>query len=146
MPWRLSASLVVCARDPLGFKVLFVKRSKDMRFMPNLLVFPGGKLEERDLAGGRLTDSEALKECAGRELLEETGLRVDAQQSQFLCAFITPDVEAQRQKKGGFDTTFFLNCINSVQEVQPDGVEVTTAVWETPEQALKKFDLAPPQK
>eukprot|EP00397_Hematodinium_sp_SG-2012_P032510 GEMP01034619.1.p1 GENE.GEMP01034619.1~~GEMP01034619.1.p1 ORF type:complete len:294 (+),score=42.95 GEMP01034619.1:318-1199(+) len=92
-----------------------------------------------------LPPEEVLKACAARELWEETGLRVDVQQAQYLCAFITPDVEVVRQQ-GGFDCVFFIACINDVQGVHPDNTEVVAAVWATPEEAMRKFLIGPPQR
>jgi len=64
--------------------------------------------------------------------------------------FITPELEAQRMKKGGFDTHFFLAMLPSVPETAADGVEVHDLLWLSPAEALEKLNqgelsMAPPQ-
>lgn len=51
-----------------NFKVLMVRRSSKSHFMPNVFVFPGGKMDPEDGGNRRI--------CAVRELFEETGFLV----------------------------------------------------------------------
>lgn len=103
---RHAASLLLWRQGPGGVEVLMGRRHRDMRFMPGVLVFPGGRVDRADhrlrprldprtrhlleisanpsLAG-------ALAACAARELQEETGLvltRFDA--LHYLTRAITP--------------------------------------------------------
>ena len=82
------------------------RRHRDMRFMPGVLVFPGGRVDRADHMPRPLLHSEtqrllelsatpslarALAVCAARELQEETGLsltRLDA--LRYLTRAITP--------------------------------------------------------
>ena len=53
MRWRESASLILTStfkNEQCGhpFKVLMLKRSSKSKFMPNLMVFPGGVVDKAD--------------------------------------------------------------------------------------------------
>ncbi|GAN76035.1 NUDIX hydrolase [Acidisphaera rubrifaciens] len=108
---RHAASLIVLRRDAAGPSVLMGTRGAGHRFMPNRLVFPGGRVDPADLrvrpAHPLRPDTEAalrrsanpalataLAVAAARELDEETGLtlgepsRLD--QLHYLCRAVTP--------------------------------------------------------
>lgn len=86
-----AASLILWRDGPRGVELLMGRRHRDMRFMPGVLVFPGGRLDLRDFharpvsqlapATRRMLElsadparAEALAACAARELHEESGL------------------------------------------------------------------------
>ena len=86
-----AASLILWRDGPRGVEVLMGRRHRDMRFMPGVLVFPGGRLELQDFharpvsqlapATRRMLElsadperATALAACAARELHEESGL------------------------------------------------------------------------
>lgn len=71
----LPAATVVLVREDSG-EVLFVLRHARHGFMANVWVFPGGRLDEADLAGGTLTDTELAPfvHAAIRETFEEAGI------------------------------------------------------------------------
>jgi glyoxylase-like metal-dependent hydrolase (beta-lactamase superfamily II)/8-oxo-dGTP pyrophosphatase MutT (NUDIX family) len=56
-----------------GWEVLLGKRSRRSRFLPGHLAFPGGGLDPEDEPGR----PGALARCASREILEETGIRIE---------------------------------------------------------------------
>lgn len=60
-----KAAAVVVLTDEEQGRVLLVKRSRELRFMPNTWVFPGGKVDAQD---------RSQLEAAVRELFEESGL------------------------------------------------------------------------
>ena len=86
-----AASLILWRRGPGGVELLMGRRHRDMRFMPGVLVFPGGRVDVADYharpmsdlsattrrmleISARPTQAEALCACAIRELHEEAGL------------------------------------------------------------------------
>ena len=84
--WRKAASVLIAAPSGLpgrsfDYKLCFVRRAESARLFPRSLVFPGGKMEESDLALARQlarehedVDLMAAKICAVREVAEETGI------------------------------------------------------------------------
>ena len=262
--WRLSAGVVVVARPrppaPSAgaaagkFKVLLVKRSGKSRFMPNIYVFPGGKvdaecdqtakfnhLNAKDEYNGPATRfrNEMFMLAAARELYEEAGILVGRhgrnsgvetgggsggsatwtkslptpqqvrqeprlwrevvlpavvrarssspssaagqtaetpanasasgfehlppaiykllrEELSYICTFITPDVETERQVQQGrfgFDTPFYLHAVESnsiFSTAQTDDKEVFDLLWISPGEAIRKakkneLHVGPPQ-
>ena len=118
---RLAASLIV-VRD--AQHILMARRSAGHRFMPNMLVFPGGAVDEADqhapaatplspatsarLARAVAPDlAHALAMAAARELSEEVGLSLGTPPAldglAYLCRAITPPERSIR-----FDAHFFV--------------------------------------
>jgi 8-oxo-dGTP pyrophosphatase MutT (NUDIX family) len=86
-----AASLILWREGPNGTEVLMGRRHRDMRFMPGVLVFPGGRVDRADYRArplnalpattrrmleisSRPSQATALVVCALRELEEEAGL------------------------------------------------------------------------
>ncbi|CAE8586741.1 unnamed protein product [Polarella glacialis] len=71
------------------------------------------------------------------------------------CSFVTPDMEHQRLKKGGFDARFFVwpsppEAAEQLAEALADGQETTGLIWLSPDEALAaqaagRVAMAPPQ-
>jgi 8-oxo-dGTP pyrophosphatase MutT (NUDIX family) len=81
---RKAASLVIVRDGQTGLEVLVMKRTKDMRFLPGFLSFPGGSLDETDdamddkmwaypLSNVHQVDDSVYAVGALRETVEETG-------------------------------------------------------------------------
>ncbi len=112
---RHAASLIVVRQSRAGLELLMGMRGSRHRFMPNVLVFPGGRVDRDDhraayatplredtrallerSAPGQLATSLAL--AAARELEEETGFSLAASPGaapeldslSYLCRAVTP--------------------------------------------------------
>lgn len=157
---RQAASVVVLRRaDP--FEVLVVRRRRGGTF-GDLVVFPGGTVDESDRAWADEGEDGAQRVAVLRELAEETGLLalgdgiVDAggqggvglleevaARQQVLATrdlvmvsrWVTPEVMPYR-----FDTWFYLLVAESVPDVVIDGVELTGHSWSGPEEALARAE------
>jgi 8-oxo-dGTP pyrophosphatase MutT (NUDIX family) len=90
---RDAATLVLCRRDQGEPQILVGKRAGGLKFMPNLYVFPGGRVDPADARAARFSDlrpevlakltlgasavrAHALAMAAVREMFEEAGLLV----------------------------------------------------------------------
>jgi 8-oxo-dGTP pyrophosphatase MutT (NUDIX family) len=108
--------------------VLLLKRTEQARFMPGVWVFPGGAVDDGD---GE--DEARFKACAVRELEEEAGIALSANEELVLFSrWITPEVVSRR-----FDAWFFLALAPAHTPPRPDGVETTDAAWFEPANALE---------
>lgn len=90
---RDAAALVLCRRDLGEPQILLGRRAGGLKFMPNLYVFPGGRVDVADARAAHVTDlrpevlakltrgatparARALALAAVRETFEEAGLLV----------------------------------------------------------------------
>ena len=162
-PLGAATVLVLRAADSTpgaDIEVLLVRRSHRASFMANAYVFPGGRIDAADAAGGTAGQLVAARRAAARELSEEVGLQVsDLDQLVYFAHWITPSAEPKR-----FDTEFFLwplfpprrdkdaapdTPLAPPPEVQIDGREVFDPLWLSPAAALEKYlagtlNLPPP--
>jgi 8-oxo-dGTP pyrophosphatase MutT (NUDIX family) len=132
---RPAASIVLLRRggkhSQRALEVLMLKRSEEARFMPGVWVFPGGSLDKADGA-----DEAGLRTCAVRELAEEAGIELPAEEELVpFTRWITPELIATR-----FDAWFFLALAPAHTPPKPDGVETTEARWFEPAAALAAQD------
>lgn len=129
-----AAATVVLMRDSAddgSLEVLLLRRSAESKFMPNVWVFPGGSLDEDDGEG-----EEGLRACARRELAEEAGVDLHPEaEIVTLSRWITPEVVQTR-----FDTWFFLAQAPHEASIQPDGFEMTAAMWINPASAVEQCE------
>jgi 8-oxo-dGTP pyrophosphatase MutT (NUDIX family) len=131
---RPAASVVLLRRGgkhaDRALEVLLLKRTEKARFMPNVWVFPGGAVDDGDGDG---EDEARFKACAVRELEEEAGIALPADEELVLFSrWITPEVVSRR-----FDAWFFLALAPAHTPPRPDGVETTDAGWFEPAGALE---------
>lgn len=81
-PVRPAATLILMRERPAGRpEVLMIERAATMQFAAGALVFPGGRVDEHDMAlaghfGGDAPDDLAARIAAIRETIEETGIAV----------------------------------------------------------------------
>jgi 8-oxo-dGTP pyrophosphatase MutT (NUDIX family) len=149
---RHAASLIVLRRDTEGPKILMARRSAGHRFMPNVLVFPGGAVDEADFhavgatslraevaarvqrsAAADLTHALAVAAC--RELAEEVGLSLGdppyLHQLDYLCRAVTPQDSPIR-----FDARFFVAHAEVVDGIMTPSRELEEPAWYGIEAAL----------
>jgi 8-oxo-dGTP pyrophosphatase MutT (NUDIX family) len=129
---RPAASVVLLRRGgkhaDRALEVLLLKRTEEAKFMPGVWVFPGGGVDPDDGA-----EEAGYRACAVRELEEEAGISLDAEEELVLFSrWITPEVISRR-----FDAWFFLALAPAHSPPQPDGVETTEAGWFEPARALE---------
>jgi len=140
------AATVVLVRDGSeGLEALLVQRSKAVKHMGGMWVFPGGRVDEEDYPADG-DDYRAALNAAIRETREEAGLEVSAEQLVYLSHWTTPEGAKKR-----FATWFFLGVLEDGQEVTVDGGEIAHHRWVKPEIALAEladendpFRLMPP--
>jgi 8-oxo-dGTP pyrophosphatase MutT (NUDIX family) len=131
---RPAASLILLRRGgkhvERGVEVLLVRRSSETRFMPDVWVFPGGRVDAADAA-----DEEAAHmACAVRELQEEAGIELAADAELLPWSrWITPEPVPVR-----FDTRFYVALAPPHSPPRPDGHETTEAAWFAPSGALER--------
>jgi 8-oxo-dGTP pyrophosphatase MutT (NUDIX family) len=144
----LPAATVVVLRPAASPEVLLVKRSSRQAFMPELWVFPGGRVDESDHAPEPVArHGDAFRAAAVRETLEEARIALEvsapAQMPEFAC-WVTPVGERRR-----FHTRFFVAMGCAGAEACPDVEEVVDARWLPAQDALAlhaqgALALAPP--
>jgi 8-oxo-dGTP pyrophosphatase MutT (NUDIX family) len=163
-PARPAASLLVLRhRLQGGPELLMGLRGVNHKFMPNRLVFPGGRVdpedadapaasELREAVAARLTrdgvPARALAVAAARELEEETGLSVAPSPGgaphllplDYIARAITPDRSPIR-----FDARFLVVDAEHVCGVLAGSGELEDLRWYGVEQALA-LDLAFPTR
>ena len=102
-----------------GVEALLVQRSKAVKHMGGMWVFPGGKIDKDDYAKEG-EHYEAAVNGAIRETQEEAGLTISADQLVYLSHWTTPEGAKKR-----FSTWFFLAILHRGQEVEVDGGEIS---------------------
>jgi 8-oxo-dGTP pyrophosphatase MutT (NUDIX family) len=133
------AATVVVVRDAAsgdGFEVLMVRRNDSVAFMAGAYVFPGGRVDDADLAQVSGDDDVAAYRLAAvRELEEEAGLKVDPAELVPIAHWVTPEIEIRR-----YDTRFFLVRLPHGQEPRHDQSETTELAWLTPREAIERCE------
>jgi 8-oxo-dGTP pyrophosphatase MutT (NUDIX family) len=149
---RPAASLLVVREAPSGPELVMARRSAHHRFMPNVLVFPGGAVDAADFGApaatvlapavrARLERSatpdlaHALAAAAARELEEEVGLTLGAPPAlhalDYVCRAITPPDRTMR-----FDAYFFTVDAEHVSGTLCASAELEEPGWYSLDQAL----------
>jgi 8-oxo-dGTP pyrophosphatase MutT (NUDIX family) len=127
---RQAATVIVLRGGDQALEVLLVRRTPKARFMGGVWVFPGGAVDDSDIAEG--TQAQALRTAAARELREEAAITLtDTAGLVEFSRWITP-----AQVRTRFDTHFFLVEMPDGQEPRVDGEECVDLGWFTPRAAL----------
>jgi 8-oxo-dGTP pyrophosphatase MutT (NUDIX family) len=130
------ASTVVVVRDTPGaegFDVLMVRRNDQVAFMAGAYVFPGGRVDDEDVAQAGGDADEAHRVAAVREVQEEAGVVVDRAALILFAHWVTPEIEIRR-----YDTRFFLVRMPEGQEPRHDASETTEFAWLSPRAAIDR--------
>ena len=156
-----AASVIVLRDAPL--EVLMLRRNATASFVPNVWVFPGGAVDERDTCDSILA---TMRVAAARELFEETGIwlgtppagaatkrrallagtvvfdellaeaPVDLERLVWTSHWITPLGLPKR-----FDTYFFVTEVSRDVEASLAGDEASDLAWIAPEAALTTLEM-----
>jgi 8-oxo-dGTP pyrophosphatase MutT (NUDIX family) len=154
---RDAASLIVWRIGPSGPEVLMGKRHAKHRFMPDVMVFPGGRVDPDDHRQPAIRDmlpatrtmlehratpgrARAIAIAAVRELHEETGLvlgeargegvSADLGALHYICRAVTPGRRPIR-----FNARFLAAPAESVHGTIAGSGELERLGWYTPEAA-----------
>ena len=130
VPVHPSATVVLIRDGDIGLEALLVQRSKAVKHMGGMWVFPGGKVDEADYPEDR-DEYGAAVNAAIRETEEEAGLLISADQLVYLSHWTTPEGAKKR-----FATWFFLAILHEDQQVQVDGGEISAHRWLCPHRAF----------
>jgi 8-oxo-dGTP pyrophosphatase MutT (NUDIX family) len=154
-----AATVMVARESNDGIEVFMLRRSSHSAFMPDVFVFPGGRVDPADSAHVFAAARETFEECgllfaippldfpavsAARErllartltfveLLEATGTFVDGDALRYFSRWITPPLETRR-----FDTHFFVARAPAGQAAQADAMETHDGIWIRPGDALDR--------
>lgn len=160
-PARPAASLLVLRTGAGEPQVLMGMRGAGHKFMPNRLVFPGGRVDEADhtapsasqlradvvarlMKGADQSLAHALGIAAARELEEETGLSLGEPPElaglDYICRAITPERSPIR-----YDARFLVVDAAAVSGTLAGDGELEGLRWYGVEQALE-LDLAFPTR
>jgi 8-oxo-dGTP pyrophosphatase MutT (NUDIX family) len=150
---RPAASLLVVRHEPDGPRLLMARRSARHRFMPNVLVFPGGAVDRADYAAPAATPlrdevrtrversagpelAHALAAAVARELTEEVGLSLGQPPAlhglDYVCRAITPPDRTMR-----FDAYFFAVDASHVSGTLAASQELEEPGWYSIADALQ---------
>lgn len=129
------AATVVILRDSAdGLEVLLLRRSKAVSFAGGSWVFPGGRIDPEDYAGG--DDIElAARNAAVRETMEEANLPISDHDLEYYSHWTAPKETPKR-----FATWFFMAGIDADIDVVVDGGEIDHHQWYKPSDALRAVD------
>jgi 8-oxo-dGTP pyrophosphatase MutT (NUDIX family) len=132
---RRAATVVVVRQTPdaAGFEVLMVRRNDKVAFMAGAYVFPGGRVDDDDVARASGDTAQAYRLAAVRELHEEAGVVIDPDDLMLIAHWVTPEIEIRR-----YDTQFFLVRMPDRQQAQHDARETTELAWLSPRDAIDR--------
>jgi 8-oxo-dGTP pyrophosphatase MutT (NUDIX family) len=138
-----AATVVLLRQGERGCEVLLVRRNAQLSFHGGAWVFPGGRIDAGDYAGGADDIVAAARRAAVREAQEEAGLLLRPEALVLFSRWITPTPLPKR-----FDTWFFA-ALGDDAPVAVDGSEIHDHRWMAPSDALAAqragdIELPPP--
>ncbi len=129
-PARPSATVVLLRDVPAGVEVLLLRRNDRIVFHGGEWVFPGGRVDDADAAGGDPFSVDAGLRAAVRETREEAGVALAASDLVPIAHWTTPEHMPKR-----FATWFFAGRLPAA-EVSVDRGEITAHRFFGPRDAL----------
>jgi 8-oxo-dGTP pyrophosphatase MutT (NUDIX family) len=152
-PIRRAASAIVGRAGAEGLELLVVERGLTSRFLAGYVTFPGGAIDDAELARWWLGDpGEAARAAAVRELVEEVGLALtrDGLVSGGLDAVdASPPIPAQLPQIARwvapasvpvrFDAPYFAVGAPAALEPTADGGETSIAWWTTAHRLIAEW-------
>jgi 8-oxo-dGTP pyrophosphatase MutT (NUDIX family) len=127
-----------------GIEVLLVCRNRELAFHGGSWVFPGGRVDDAELADAGGDEAVAARRAAVREVAEETGLVIVEDDLVPFSHWTTPVGRNRR-----FSTSFFLAPAPAIasgnSEVAIDLGEIHDFGWFSPEQAVALSDAGDTQ-
>ncbi|MGB1275144.1 MAG: NUDIX hydrolase [Nannocystaceae bacterium] len=141
---RLASTVVVLRPGSgTGDEVFMLRRSARSAFMPDALVFPGGKVDPGDGPSG---SDEAFEQAAKRECEEESRIVLGSRTLRWFDTWTTPSAEPRR-----FIARFYVIRLAAGEgsKAQADGYETHGGQWATAGDFLalwerEEVDLPPP--
>jgi 8-oxo-dGTP pyrophosphatase MutT (NUDIX family) len=125
IPQARPASTVVLLRDSAeGLQTLMLRRNKDLIFAGGAWVFPGGALDQEDVAAAQGEEQLAARIAAAREAQEESGLSPRVEDMVLLSHWTTPIGEPRR-----YSTWIWAAPLAGDAPVVIDGSEIHDARW-----------------
>jgi ribonuclease/clavin/mitogillin len=119
-----AAAAIILVRERPDLEVFWMRRGAQMVFQGGFYAFPGGQLDP----------DEDVTVCAARELLEETGVRVDPETLINVGRWVTPPFVPRR-----FDTHFFLARCPDSERATVATAEHDLGEWIRPGDAVAKW-------
>lgn len=157
-----AATTLALRQAAIGFEVLMVQRNS-RGFFGDIVVFPGGKVDDIDVPEGHAPSDDLAHKCAAlREFAEETGILItdsgpirapDARDDEFyrtleqeevamgvdalvlVSRWVTPELAPRR-----FDTRFYVVGCEGAPEVVIDTDELVGYEWIAPRSALERYE------
>ena len=148
-----SVLLVRDRSDGAEIEAYLLHRHARMPFAPNMVVFPGGRVDPIDRGRVDPTDADpnpsrsaVLRACAVRETEEETGVVLSSADLISWAHWITPEFEPRR-----YDTWFYVAALPAGQVAADVSGETDRAEWQSATAALRDADrgrigLMPPTR
>ncbi len=158
-PAAIPAATVIPLRDgPGGLELLMLRRDKDLSFAGGMWVFPGGRLDPEDFAGGVRPDSptdeefeEAARAAALREADEESSVILEPATIRRWSQWTPPPNPVHDSLKSHrFTTAFYVGvAVGDTDSVQIDHGEIRAHSWVSPREMLSRHSagevmIAPP--
>jgi 8-oxo-dGTP pyrophosphatase MutT (NUDIX family) len=133
VPIKPAATVIPLRDGPAGVEVLVLRRDTNLAFHGGSWVFPGGRVDDHELAAAP-DDLEAARLAAVREAHEEAGLHIAPTELVTLSHWTTPLGRNRR-----FATWFFVVAAPSADVVIDDG-EIREFEWHTIDAAIAGCD------
>ena len=132
---RPAATVVLLRDGDDGMETLLLKRNQALVFAGGFWVFPGGSIDEEDLAAAGGDPVAASRIAAAREAEEEAGLSPRLEDMVLLSHWTTPVVEPKR-----FSTWIYAAPLQADVDVVIDGSEIHDARWVGVRQAVAEHE------